>query len=129
MGNVPRHFSQDFPARFSHKIFPREIFPQDFPARFLPQGFPTRIFPQDFPTILQFPARFLREDLAGKIFPQDFPGTIFREDLAGNHLVKVIFKIFNSSRSRKIPHNYLQTISEGNFQNMQFHLDLPNFHL
>ena len=73
MGNFPQHFPQDFPARFSRKIFPQD-FPQDFPARFsrkisrkiFPQEFPARfshkIFPQDFP------ARF-----SHKIFPQDFP--------------------------------------------------------
>ena len=65
MGNVPHNFSQEFPTRFSHKIFL-----QDFPARIshkvFPQHFPATISCNNFPQ--QFPAR-----ISHKNFPQDFP--------------------------------------------------------
>ena len=77
------YLQQDFPARFSCKIFPQD-FPQDFSQDFL-QDFPTRfshsisykIFPQGFPT--RFPARF-----SHKIFPWDFP-TRFPTRFSPNH--------------------------------------------
>ena len=65
MGNFPQHLLQEFPARFSRKIFPQQ-FPARFYSKIFPQQFPTtisrKIFPQDFPT------RF-----SHKIFLQDFP--------------------------------------------------------
>ena len=60
--------------------FPQHFLP-DFPARFSCKNFP-QDFPQDF--LQEFPTRFSR-----KIFSKPF--------------LTVIFKIFNSSRSRKFP--------------------------
>ena len=79
MGNFPQHFLQEFPARFSCKIFPSWIligwllitlfqmlnFHQSLP--FLNLLFPLLLVPQEFPT-----------RISHKIFPQDFPARFSR---------------------------------------------------
>ena len=89
--NLTQHFPQDFPARFSRKIFPQD-FPEldpdwlaphhpipnaKFPpiTAFLKLAFPLLLFPQEFHATIsrkifpqEFPTRFSR-----KTFPQDFP--------------------------------------------------------
>ena len=76
-----KNFLQEFPARFSRKIFSQQFparfscnnFPQDFPTRIshkiFPQQFPIRFSHKNFP--LEFPIRF-----SCKIFLQDFSATI-----------------------------------------------------
>ena len=82
-----KNFPQDFPTRFSHKIFPSWIligwlpitllqmlnFHQSLP--FLNWFFPLLLFPQDFPARIShkiFPQQF-PATISCKIFPQDFP--------------------------------------------------------
>ena len=132
-------FPQDFPKRISHKIFPQDfpekisrkishkIFPQEFPTRFSWNNFPATIsrkiflnwilidwlpitlfqmlnFHQSLPFLnWLFPRPPCPARISHKIFPQEFPARI-------SH--KISCKIF--------PQDFLQTISEGNFQNIQF---------
>ena len=82
---------QDFPARFSHKIFP-----QDFPARFsrknFPQDFPARFSRKIF--LQEFPARFSRR-IFRKIFPQDFPARFSHKNFPQEFLAKFSRKNFS----------------------------------
>ena len=130
MGNFPQHFSQDFPARFSHKDFP-----QDFPTRFsrkiflswiligwlpitlfqmlnfnqslpfLNWLFPLLHFPQDFPA--RFSHKIFLQDFPTrffcKIFPQDFPTRFSRKIFP-----KISHKIFPQDFPQDFPARFSQ---------------------
>ena len=80
--------------------------------------------------------KILRENVCGKMFAGKSCGKILREIFAGKSCGKSLWEIFAGKSCGKscgkilqeilwemlweIPHTYLQTISEGNFQNMQF---------
>ena len=126
-------FPQEFPARFSHKIFLSWIligwlpitlfqmlnFHQSlpflnwlFPLNPVPQDF-KQIFPQDLPqNFLQqeFPTRF-----SHKIFPQDFPTRFFLQD----------FKQISCKISCRISHKIFPQDFPARFSHKIFIQDFP----
>ena len=143
------HFSQEFPTRFSHKIFPQQfparfshkIFPQVFPeldpdwlaphhpipnakfppiTTFLKLVFPLLLFPQDFP------ARF-----SHKIFPQQFSARFssnnFPQQFPTRFSHNNFLQDFPARFSRKIFPSWILIgwLPITLFQMLNFHQSLP----